>query len=241
MIHFFRKIRQNLLTENRVSRYLLYALGEILLVVIGILIALQINNWNEEKKLRTALSAALEEVREDLVMDTLHLHQEIATRMDDLESQSRVIQALQEKQSFTEQTYADLGRVMLQRPTTLLSNGYNLINELGMSNLNDKMLRNALVGYYERSHSRIKKELTDDTMEFEDAWLPYVRSHFSEWDFGERAVPRDDQQITEDAYFLMTLKMNHINLTATLEAHQNALQKARDLIQMIDVLNATEF
>ena len=50
MIKFFRKIRQRLLSENKLSKYLLYAFGEIILVVIGILIALQINNWNEERK-----------------------------------------------------------------------------------------------------------------------------------------------------------------------------------------------
>ena len=49
MIKFFRKIRQRLLTENKFSKYLLYAIGEIILVVIGILIALQINNWNQSK------------------------------------------------------------------------------------------------------------------------------------------------------------------------------------------------
>ena len=50
MIKFFRKIRQKLLSENKFSRYLIYAIGEIILVVIGILIALQINNWNENQK-----------------------------------------------------------------------------------------------------------------------------------------------------------------------------------------------
>lgn len=50
MLSFFRTFRQRLLNENRVSKYLLYATGEILLVVIGILIALQINNWNEKRK-----------------------------------------------------------------------------------------------------------------------------------------------------------------------------------------------
>lgn len=49
MIKFFRKIRQRLLTENKFSKYLLYAIGEIILVVIGILIALQINNWNQDR------------------------------------------------------------------------------------------------------------------------------------------------------------------------------------------------
>lgn len=47
MIKFFRHIRQRLLTENKFSKYLLYAVGEIILVVIGILIALQINTWNQ--------------------------------------------------------------------------------------------------------------------------------------------------------------------------------------------------
>ena len=57
MIKFFRKIRYNLMSENKTGkpawpagRYLKYAIGEIVLVVIGILIALQINNWNEEEK-----------------------------------------------------------------------------------------------------------------------------------------------------------------------------------------------
>ena len=50
MISIFRKIRQKLLSQNRVMRYLVYALGEILLVVIGILIALQVNTWNEHRK-----------------------------------------------------------------------------------------------------------------------------------------------------------------------------------------------
>lgn len=49
MLKFFRRIRHNLLSENKFSKYLLYAIGEIILVVIGILIALQINNWNEKR------------------------------------------------------------------------------------------------------------------------------------------------------------------------------------------------
>ena len=50
MIKFFRKIRYDLIGENKTGKYLKYAIGEIVLVVIGILIALSINNWNENRK-----------------------------------------------------------------------------------------------------------------------------------------------------------------------------------------------
>ena len=49
MIKFFRKIRQKLLTENKFSKYFLYTIGEIVLVVIGILIALWISTWNNQR------------------------------------------------------------------------------------------------------------------------------------------------------------------------------------------------
>jgi hypothetical protein len=58
MIKFFRQIRQRLLTENKVSRYLIYVIGEIFLVVVGILIALSLNTWNDNRKDRIAKKAA---------------------------------------------------------------------------------------------------------------------------------------------------------------------------------------
>ena len=66
MINFFRRIRRNLLPENKFSKYLLYAIGEIVLVVIGILIALQINNWNETRKNNIKEVQFLERFKEDL-------------------------------------------------------------------------------------------------------------------------------------------------------------------------------
>ena len=50
MIKFFRKIRQKLITDSSFGKYLIYAIGEIILVVAGKLIALQVNNWNEKRK-----------------------------------------------------------------------------------------------------------------------------------------------------------------------------------------------
>ncbi len=75
MIKFFRRIRKTLLNENKFSKYLIYAIGEIILVVIGILIALQINNWSEEKKLAKKELYFLEGIRNDLVSDTMQINQ----------------------------------------------------------------------------------------------------------------------------------------------------------------------
>ncbi|MAP54473.1 hypothetical protein [Altibacter sp.] len=66
MIKFFRKIRHRLLAENKFSKYLLYAIGEIILVVIGILIALQINDWNEKRKIGNVEKEILNVLLEDL-------------------------------------------------------------------------------------------------------------------------------------------------------------------------------
>jgi len=66
MIKFFRKIRQNLLSEGKTGKYFKYAIGEIVLVVIGILIALQINNWNENRKEKNRLQTYYKQIILDL-------------------------------------------------------------------------------------------------------------------------------------------------------------------------------
>jgi len=71
MIKFYRKIRQNLLSEGKTGKYIKYAIGEIVLVVIGILIALSINNWNDHQKAVANSKVFLSEIAKDLVSDTL--------------------------------------------------------------------------------------------------------------------------------------------------------------------------
>jgi len=77
MIKFFRKIRRQLLSENRLTRYIIYAFGEIFLVVVGILIALQVNNWNENRKLQDLKKSYKIALIEDLKKDTTVLNEAI--------------------------------------------------------------------------------------------------------------------------------------------------------------------
>lgn len=73
MIKFFRSIRKKLAADSNFNAYMRYAIGEIVLVVLGILIALQLNNWNEERKLKQTGVIYMEAFYQDLKKDTLLL------------------------------------------------------------------------------------------------------------------------------------------------------------------------
>ena len=80
MIKFFRRIRFELMEKNKTGkpalpagRYLKYAIGEIVLVVIGILIALQINNWNENRKFKSLKKVYIERLIDDIKQDTTQI------------------------------------------------------------------------------------------------------------------------------------------------------------------------
>ncbi|MFT5846793.1 MAG: sensor domain CHASE-containing protein [Psychroserpens sp.] len=73
MIKFFRHIRQNQIMENKTGKYFKYAIGEIILVVTGILIAVSINNWSESNKQKQELNNIYTNVLEDLNADISHV------------------------------------------------------------------------------------------------------------------------------------------------------------------------
>jgi len=75
MIKFFRKIRYDLMAKNKTGKYLKYAIGEIILVVFGILIALQINNWNEKQKLNSKTQEYYVQLLDDLNKDVIFANQ----------------------------------------------------------------------------------------------------------------------------------------------------------------------
>lgn len=80
MIKFFRHIRQKLLSENKLSKYLIYAVGEIVLVVIGILIALSINNWNESRLDRISEQTILRQLKSEFNSNLKQLDEKIGIR-----------------------------------------------------------------------------------------------------------------------------------------------------------------
>ncbi|MCA0154525.1 DUF6090 family protein [Winogradskyella vincentii] len=111
MIKFFRKIRQNLLSENKFSKYLIYAFGEIILVVIGILIALSINNQNENKKDKTKEKVYLESLYQELKQDSIYLEKTNNT-LASIEKNGRyVISIIENQKKITSDTLKFLNAV----------------------------------------------------------------------------------------------------------------------------------
>jgi len=97
MIKFFRKIRRHLLIENKLSKYLLYAVGEILLVVIGILIALQINNQNDLRKDRIKELHYLGNIKTDLNINMLEMERYLDVRTECIAAAKRIIEHFEGK------------------------------------------------------------------------------------------------------------------------------------------------
>jgi hypothetical protein len=234
MIKFFRKIRYDLMEKNKTGKYFKYAVGEIILVVIGILIALQINNWNEHRKVDGEIVKALTEIRSNLISDSLRIRQTRIKKSEDINIQSTVIYALESRNIPYDSIEYHLGRVMIVRRIVLVDNGYQLMKKFGLERLKNQELRNELINYYTNSTKRINEDTADDDYEFLTVFLPYVRNHFLDWNWSKRGVPADYEQLKSDQYFLTCLKLNIKNEESTLEALQNGARKIQEILPMLD-------
>lgn len=146
MLKFFRRIRQNLLAENKTGKYLKYAIGEIILVVIGILIALQINNWNENRKkdnqVRDQLTLLVKELEGDI-----YFYQQItsgdAKRIE-------FLHALSEGKYESIDLRKALYFISYNYDTRNFGTSYHVLKENGALNkLKDQNLREKLINYFE--------------------------------------------------------------------------------------------
>ena len=101
MIKFFRKIRQDLLSKGKTGKYLKYAIGEIILVVIGILIALSINNWNENNKNSKQEGQILLQLKEEYQENLTELDLKISMRKEMLDASTRLLAYYDNTESWT--------------------------------------------------------------------------------------------------------------------------------------------
>lgn len=95
MIKLFRNIRKNLLNEGKTGKYFKYAIGEIVLVVIGILIALSINNANEKRKARVQEITILKNIQEEILLDTLDINFNLKAHINFINAEKKLLYFLQ--------------------------------------------------------------------------------------------------------------------------------------------------
>ena len=174
MIKFFRKIRQKMLTENKFSKYMIYAIGEIILVVIGILIALSINNWNEERKESLIEQNYLRRLLVDLESDykTLTFTKGLSNnRINQVNILSDVIKNQSQSNENLTLIIESIEKVTWRSYLPLSKIVYNeLLNSGKMSLIQSEKLRNSLSNYYaDADHWEMILNLEDAQKEFSHA------------------------------------------------------------------------
>jgi hypothetical protein len=160
MISFFRKIRQTLLAKNKFGRYLIYALGEIILVVIGILIALQINNWNELKKARVYELKILNEIRGALIQDIKYSEYILEERIKSIDDESQALLKIIQQENIDTEIFNNHFKRMYSGFVFQYNNGaYEALKASGIEKISNDGLRNRLVEFYEFDIPRTDKLL----------------------------------------------------------------------------------
>ena len=167
MIKLFRKIRQNLLTEGKTTKYFKYAIGEIVLVVIGILLALQINVWNKEHTAKKQLKEIYKQIYKDLVIDTTQIGQIVSAYK---EKDQRIQNILDKniKKSFydtiTSLNYKDCSICFTEStnyyPIETITKGYKLLKDSGeISTTSKDSLPDYIDEFYTIGTSQIERQL----------------------------------------------------------------------------------
>jgi hypothetical protein len=176
MIKFFRKIRQKLLTENRLGKYLLYALGEIVLVMIGILLALQVSNWNEERKNGNEQYFLLEKLQSDLASDMIQIKSSIHSSEESIENNIFCLDVLSRKRdSSREEFMLRFGDILainyFHQNTTTFD---NLVSSGSIELIENQALLDFIVAYYNEDYSAWDSAMKDYTR---NIMAPYIMSY----------------------------------------------------------------
>lgn len=183
MINFFRKIRKRLADDNKPLKYLRYAIGEIVLVVIGILIALQINNWNEDRKAQKKTNAYLVMLSDEIKTNLrrLDLSQKFAEEhsqynqntLRELNSESAGTMDLDKLYALT------VNRGPFSKWELVRSSFDDLVNSGAMEYVQDSTLRNQIFSI-ESFFKRYEKEYDAVWLVWEQQIRPYHLEHLNE-------------------------------------------------------------
>lgn len=161
MIKFFRKIRKKLLSESKFSKYLLYAIGEIVLVVVGILIALQINNWNEASKDSALEIKILEEIKENIESDFLDHRQNNEFMERTITSSEIILNHLENNLPYHDSLAEHFSWLPIIPDFYSVTSGYQLLSSKGVNLITNDSLRRDISFLYDNAN-----EWTRDFFDF---------------------------------------------------------------------------
>ena len=182
MLRFFRRLRILFLERNQTRKYTLYALGEIALVVIGILIALQINNWNEYQKDRRLENEYLERILDDLRTDSVYLIQRVQLAKEEQEFFYVLIHDMYKVQENVED-YKDLITASRWDASDLILRNRTfaeMTSSGSLSLISDRVTKEAIIEYYRRYEiiAAHISEMNQTSIESYQHFLPNLTKYF---------------------------------------------------------------
>lgn len=155
MIKFFRRFRLQLLGENKFAQYLSYAIGEIILVVVGILIALALNNWNQDRKRQVLEVDILKEIREDLLYSAEDMERGLDAHLRSLRMTVDLRNQLLSRAPLNDSTTKLLWFAGKSHQFIPRNSGYEALKSAGFDVLQNDSLRRDITYQYERRHANV--------------------------------------------------------------------------------------
>lgn len=235
MIKFFRQIRQKLISKNKFSKYLLYAIGEIILVVIGILIALQINNWNEDRKKDLLEITVLKELIRNLTDDIKDIDTNTEFHKRALLSSKVISHVLESQLPYNDSLDTHFTSIFIVPLFLETRTAYEQIKLRGTSVVKNDSLREQIVDLYERKYYYLKNWVESERKKSSDDIHGLYRNEFSSIDFFGGSHPVNYEKLIKNQVYI-----NYVNHQKTLSEHtlnwyDVSKETAGRIIKMIDL------
>ena len=145
--------------EGKTGKYLKYAVGEIVLVVIGILIALQINNWNENRKTKKLEVQIYTELKSDLLQTRDDINEAISKHKEIFKSSQELITDIYDKKSNSQTIYNSLTSSSAEFQIIPKTSAFENLKNIGLNTLSNDSLRTAITNLFQLKLKRLDDEL----------------------------------------------------------------------------------
>jgi hypothetical protein len=226
MLRLFRRLRQRFLFEKKFSKYLLYATGEVIILILGIVIALQVNNWNEERKNRATEIELYRAIKRGLEMDLELIESDLKVHHQQVKSSEIILNYLENDLQFQDSLALHFSNTCSYTIFGANRGPYQTLLSVGVSILSNAELRDSIIilydGYHNyyssRSEALIDKNTHVENFVFDKRFDQAVNFDNEAWWESQAIigsmVPLDYESLKQDSeyfYALRTLRNHNIN------------------------------